>query len=63
MKQLEEFTMREVISQYVEDTMLEHDVPANIATKLVLNAITYHTVGTVIREQICTLLEFKEGDV
>ena len=57
MKELENFTMSEVLDYLVQKQVEEKGISKALAKKLVINALTYNVVVEAIEEQIDFLLE------
>ncbi len=56
MRDLENYSMTEVIDNLVENVMLEHDISRALAKKLVLNALTYNCVANEVYDQVSWLI-------
>lgn len=61
MKNLEQFTTKEVVDYYIEYIM-EHDLAASKAQarQLLLNALTYNVVREAVVDQIAFLIDTDE---
>ena len=61
MKNLEQFTTKEVVDYYIE-YIIEHDLAAakSQARQLLLNALTYNVVREAVVDQIAFLIDADE---
>lgn len=57
MKQLDNFTMKQVTDYIIKKIASDRDIPITVARKLFINAIAYNVVVESINEQIDFLLE------
>ena len=57
MKNLEEWTWKEVSEHLIDDICIRYDVSRKQAKELLLNALTYNVVVASIHEQIDFLME------
>lgn len=57
MRQLEDFTLKQVTDYLIDEIANEREIPKTLARKLFINAISYNVVVREIKEQIDFLLE------
>lgn len=57
MKELENFTLKEVTEYIIEEIAIDKEISKKLAKKLFVNALTYNIVVNEIREMIDSLLE------
>lgn len=57
MKQLEDFTLKQVSDYLINEIAINKDISKSLAKKLFINAISYNVVVESINEQIDFLLE------
>lgn len=57
MKQIEKFTMSEIIGHYVYRVCDEFEISQTLAKKVVLDALSYNVVVSAVLEQVSYLLE------
>jgi hypothetical protein len=57
MKELENYTLKEVTDMLIEDISKEKQVSKSLARKLLINALSYNVVMEQISNQIDFLLE------
>lgn len=57
MRQLEDFTLKQVTDYLIDKIANEREIPKTLARKLFINAIAYNVVVEEIEDQIDFLLE------
>lgn len=57
MRDLENYTIKEVIDNLIDNVCMDHEISRSQARKLVINALTYNVVADEIYSQIDWLLE------
>lgn len=57
MKQLDDFTMKDVTDYIIDELSMDYEISKSKARKLFINALTYNVVVAEIREMVESLME------
>lgn len=57
MKQIDKFTMSEIIGHLAEEVVDEYEISFSLAKKVVLDALSYNVVVAAVMEQVSYIME------
>lgn len=57
MKQLDDFTLKDVSEHIIDDLAMDYEISKSMARKLFINALCYNVVVAEIKDMVETLME------